>query len=92
MADVSELLAMDRTTLTAALKPLTRDGLVRIEADPNDGRVRRLALTKKGHGALLAALPIWRATHDALEAELEAVRPDALREGLREIAFEGPSA
>src|SRR5437899_4717254 len=36
MGPVAALLAMDRTTLTAALKPLQRRGLVKITADPHD--------------------------------------------------------
>ena len=36
MGSVASLLAMDRTTLTAALKPLERRGLVAISVDPND--------------------------------------------------------
>src|SRR5580700_4648284 len=48
MASVASLLAMDRTTLTAALKPLERRGLVKVAADPLDRRSRRLTLTAKG--------------------------------------------
>src|ERR1700720_3325336 len=36
MAAVASLLAMDRTTLTAALKPLERRGLVKVMADRLD--------------------------------------------------------
>src|SRR3954454_18192864 len=36
MGPVASLLAMDRTTLTAALKPLERRGLLKIKSDPND--------------------------------------------------------
>jgi DNA-binding MarR family transcriptional regulator len=53
---------MDRTTLTAALKPLERRGLVRSAPDAKEGRVRRLALTDEGRAALKAALPVWRST------------------------------
>src|ERR1700685_615013 len=48
MAAVASLLAMDRTTLTAALKPLERRGLVTVAADPTDRRGRRLSLTPEG--------------------------------------------
>src|SRR5271154_6782992 len=48
MADVASLLAMDRTTLTAALKPLRRRGLVTVTVAPGDRRSRLLALTAKG--------------------------------------------
>ena len=59
---VAELLAMDRTTLTAALKPLERRGLVSIAADPRDRRSRRLSLT--------AAVPIWQRTHEIVDTQL----------------------
>lgn len=37
MGDVADLLAMDRTTLTAALKPLERRGLVKIAIADDNG-------------------------------------------------------
>src|SRR5271165_5651241 len=40
MGPVASLLAMDRTTLTAALKPLERRGLVKVLQDPSDRRSR----------------------------------------------------
>ncbi|MGH7066594.1 MAG: MarR family winged helix-turn-helix transcriptional regulator [Acetobacteraceae bacterium] len=64
---VALLLAMDRTTLTANLKPLERRGLVRSLADAADARRRRLCLTPAGRRLLAAALPVWRRT----EAEME---------------------
>ena len=48
MSAVSAALAMDRTTLTANLKPLERRGLVRIAVDQKDKRSRRLIITTKG--------------------------------------------
>ena len=45
IASVASLLAMDRTTLTAALKPLERRGLVAVTADPEDKRGRLMTLT-----------------------------------------------
>ncbi|MCW0181369.1 MAG: MarR family winged helix-turn-helix transcriptional regulator [Zavarzinia sp.] len=80
---VADLLAMDRTTLTAALKPLERQGLVRIETAPGDRRRRRLVLTPQGEERLAAALPLWRAAHVAVEAEIPA--PAALRDTLKAI-------
>jgi DNA-binding MarR family transcriptional regulator len=82
MGSVSRLLAMDRTTLTAALKPLERLGLVAIAVDASDRRGRLLSLTDKGRGVLAAAVPIWRATHDTVEAGLTLVEPDTLRGAL----------
>ena len=76
VAPVARLLAMDRTTLTAALKPLERRGLVITEPDPKDRRSRLLRLSEKGHEILLAALPIWRATHAAVDAEMQEDLPE----------------
>src|SRR5437763_2159426 len=42
IGSVASLLAMDRTTLTAALKPLECRGLVKVSVDANDRRSRRL--------------------------------------------------
>lgn len=82
MSAVASLLAMDRTTLTAALKPLERDGLVRTETDPRDRRGRLLVLTEKGERALAAAVPVWRREHADLDGLLGDGDSEALRVGL----------
>ena len=70
MGPVANLLAMDRTTLTAALKPLERRGLVRVAKDQNDARIRVLILTPRGRELLSRAVPIWQSTHAELEGLL----------------------
>lgn len=71
IGSVAALLAMDRTTLTAALKPLERRGLVEITTDPADRRGRLLALTPEGREVLARAVPVWEQTHAAVETVLE---------------------
>jgi DNA-binding MarR family transcriptional regulator len=84
MAAVAAFLAMDRTTLTAALKPLERRGLVTVSVDPADRRGRRLALTPAGHRLLAEAVPIWEREHAAVDALLPAGSgPARLRGDLR---------
>ena len=83
---VAELLAMDRTTLTANLKPLERRGLVRIRVDQADRRNRRLVLTARGRAALIAALPAWEHGHAAIEPLLASPTTDRLRADLRSLA------
>lgn len=84
---VSAVLAMDRTTLTANLKPLERRGLVKVAVDPADKRGRRLSLTPAGRALLLAAVPIWKRTHAALDRLLGAASgPDRLRTDLRALS------
>lgn len=82
IGDVAPLLAMDRTTLTANLKPLERRGLVRVFVDPKDKRGRRLELTEAGRGLLVVALPVWRSTHDEIDRLLPDLNPDRLRADL----------
>ncbi|MDY8108778.1 MarR family winged helix-turn-helix transcriptional regulator [Fulvimarina sp. 2208YS6-2-32] len=82
LGSVARLLAMDRTTLTANLKPLERDGLLTLVRDETDRRARRLVLTDRGRAVLAHAAPIWTATHEAIEAELGAGEADRLRAGL----------
>ncbi len=86
MASVASLLAMDRTTLTAALKPLQRRGLVRVKADPKDRRGRLMTLTEKGRSVLVHAVPVWQGTHLEVEALLQDGDPERLRKDLRAIS------
>jgi DNA-binding MarR family transcriptional regulator len=85
MASVSSLLGMDRTTLTAALKPLERRGLVKIARDSSDRRGRRLSLTPEGKTLLASAVPAWEQTHLKVVALLDD-GGDCLRNGLRALA------
>ncbi|MDL2407686.1 MarR family transcriptional regulator [Rhizobium calliandrae] len=81
MGPVATLLAIDQTTLTAALKPLTRRGWVNILPNPKDRRARLLGLTPSGKAVLAAAVPIWKLTH----AEVEARLPDGNADRLRKV-------
>ena len=85
LGGVANLLAMDRTTLTAALKPLERRGLLTIAPDPKDGRARVLSLTDAGRAVLAQAVPIWTREHGKLDEALEG-GGEALRTGLKAIA------
>ncbi len=86
MGDVATLLAMDRTTLTAALKPLERQGLVTVGVDLADKRSRRLALTAEGRVRLAKAVPIWKRTHAALDRDLGWPNAARLRADLRGLS------
>ena len=94
MGAISALLAMDRTTLTANLKPLEKRGLVQVSADAADKRSRRLRLTLAGRALLASALPVWQRTHAAIEGLLIGTNPDDLRRDLRVLSApeaDGPS-
>jgi DNA-binding MarR family transcriptional regulator len=77
---VAALLAMDRTTLTANLKPLERLGFVVVGAALGDKRRRVLTLTPAGRAALMAAMPVWERMHALLEGLVG--DPDRLRSDL----------
>lgn len=85
MRALADLMGMDRTTLTAALKGLERRGYVETGREPKDRRTRRLSLTDSGRAALEAGLPIWRAEHARIEEEITPAKAGALRAALRPI-------
>ncbi len=86
MGPVASLLAMDRTTLTAALKPLERRGLIGVTVDPADRRGRLLRLTETGTELLARAVPVWQAMHAEVDEMLPEDEPARLRESLRAIS------
>ena len=86
MGSVASLLAMDRTTVTAALKPLERRGLVEVRVDASDKRSRLLTLTPAGLALLSNAVPIWERTHAEVEGLLVDVDPSRLRDNLRALS------
>jgi DNA-binding MarR family transcriptional regulator len=86
MGRVAGVLAMDRTTLTANVKPLVRRGLVEIRIDAADRRGRRLLLTAAGRSLLAAALPVWQREHAAIDTLVTGADPDQLRTELRALS------
>ena len=83
---VADLLAMDRTTLTANLKPLERRGLVKVIPSPKDKRVRLLKLTQDGQALLAEAADIWKREHTAIDGLLGDETATGLRDGLAALA------
>jgi|SRR6516165_12394868 DNA-binding MarR family transcriptional regulator len=86
MGAVASLLGIDRTTLTAALKPLQRRRSLKIMVDPADRRSRIMTLTPKGRRLLATAVPIWTKTHVAVEALLPDGDPDLFRKNLHAVS------
>jgi DNA-binding MarR family transcriptional regulator len=86
IGSVANLLAMDRTTLTANLKPLQRRGMIELVADAKDRRSRRIRLMDAGAAALSAAMPIWIGTHADIDAAVGSDQVATLRSGLHAVA------
>ena len=80
---LAEMLVMDRTTLTRNLKPMVRDGLIRIETK-KDQRVRLVGLTAKGRQKIAEATPLWAEAQSRLVDGLGAGRWSGLVDDLNE--------
>lgn len=83
---LAPLLGMDASTLTALVKPLARRGLLTVEPDAEDRRVRRLRITAEGVALMGQAVTTWQQVHAALEDDLPAGTAGQLRDGLARIA------
>lgn len=86
MGEISALLAMDRTTLTANLKPLERRDLLTVTVDAADKRSRRLALTPAGRTLLATAVSLWERAHAEVEQRLPGGDAERLRTDLRALS------
>ncbi|MCK6441412.1 MarR family winged helix-turn-helix transcriptional regulator [Elstera cyanobacteriorum] len=67
---LAEALAMDASSLTRALQPLIRRGLIEFVADPTDKRVKQPQATDAGRALFVAGCGVWTPAHDALVAQL----------------------
>jgi len=86
MAELAEALGMDRTTLTAALKPLQRRRLLRLDQDPEDRRARRITLTQAGRTLIAEATPVWEQAQAELSRAVPGTDLDRLRSDLTAMA------
>ena len=86
IGSVAALLAMDRTTLTANLKPLERRQLLKVAVDKQDKRSRRLIITAAGRALLSKAFPVWKQAHADTERLIAGMSADAMRSALRALS------
>ncbi|GGL55312.1 MarR family winged helix-turn-helix transcriptional regulator [Wenxinia marina] len=84
LGELADFLAMDSTTLTAATKALAKRGLLTMEVDETDARVRRPRLTDEGRTLVAQAVPLWKAEHARLDAELPG-DPQAMARSLADL-------
>lgn len=70
LQSLADRLAVSISALTHALRPLVRDGLIELRADPHDGRTKRGALTALGETRLSEALVLWSDANERVETVL----------------------
>ena len=88
LGELAEALVMDRGALTHNLKPLERDGLLKINVDPQDRRNRVVSLTAAGRNKLEESARLWKRAQDGFEAAFGVVKSAALREALAYVVSE----
>jgi DNA-binding MarR family transcriptional regulator len=77
MTELSDWLGMDRTTLVRNLRPLQREGLIKISGCGRGGHVE-LGITAKGRAALSKMIPGWRSAQQKVVATLGEKRWSAI--------------
>ena len=85
MAELSEILGMERTTLLRNLRPLQRDGLVTVEGGAHRGRVE-LSLSVKGRKQIEKLAPACESAQRTAVQVLGEKRWSALLADLQKVA------
>lgn len=85
MQALADALGLDQSSLSAAVKPLERRGLLDRQAATEDARVRLVQLTAAGRTVLETARPLWRTAQEQAEIRLGGHDPDAVRSALRQL-------
>ncbi len=67
---IAHYLNMDRTTTTAALKPLEKRELIKINISEEDARLKLVSITSAGLSLLTQAIPAWQKIQDQIKAEI----------------------
>jgi DNA-binding MarR family transcriptional regulator len=86
MADLSNWLGMDRTTLVRNLQPLKRDGLVEVAGSGRGSRVEP-SITAKGRQIIKESMPAWRSAQSAAVKTLGEQRWSAILSDLETAAL-----
>jgi len=77
-------LVMDRTTLTRNLKPLEKEGLIKITSG-EDKRTHFVKMTHKGKSALEKTLPYWEKARTVVSEEFGQKHLDGLLKDLASV-------
>ena len=64
---LAKRLSIQISALTHALRPLVRDGVLELHADPKDGRIKRAVLTERGMQQTRQMYELWQAVNQRLD-------------------------
>jgi DNA-binding MarR family transcriptional regulator len=85
MGEIAARSRLSKQTMTTLVRLCERDGLVRREPDPEDGRATRVSLTERSRAFRGVAEEVLRALDDMVLAELGRRRRDALERALKGV-------
>ena len=86
IGEMADVLGMERTTLTRNLRPMEKEGWLRVARDPADARSRIVLLTRIGERVIERAFPAWQQTQKRLRGLLGSGQADDLRDRLVEAS------
>jgi len=82
--ELAEAIATDRTTVTRNIKPLARDGYIKVQTGV-DRRSKEIVVTEKGKAIADKAMGIWKKYNDKIIKKMGKARIDKLCKDLSEM-------
>ena len=67
---LQRILVLNQTTLSRNLKPLIRDGLLKLRAKQDDKRVKIISLSEAGMQVYLQTVPLWEQAQRELDMKI----------------------
>ena len=86
MGELADSLTLDRSALGHNLRPLVRDGFLKLKKSNYDRREIRVVLTPSGDAKCREARSLWEKAQNAFETELGPAKAMRLRKLMLEIA------
>jgi DNA-binding MarR family transcriptional regulator len=85
MGELAERARLSKQTMTTMIRLVERDGLVRRQRDPEDGRAFRVYLTARAHSFRPVAQSVLRELDELLEEQLSQAEVSTLKTSLKEV-------
>ena len=86
--ELADLLVLDRSGLGHSLRPLEREGLIRLERSSRDRRSTLVVLTDQGRERYAYAHTLWQKAQDRYASVVGEAQANRLRQHLLEIGHD----